>query len=197
MVLSAQTIRQLCQPPEFLKMIPMISPFYERTVYAGMTFGLSGSGYDIRLKQPVRLLPEGFILASTVEHFHFPNDVAGVVHDKSSLARQGLSVFNTFIEAGWTGWLTLELSNRGPEIINLPAGSPIAQLVFHRLDHATHLPYRGKYQDQADAPVPAIQEKTSCPTNAAGTTTPSRQYSLFPSYPADGNILSTPEPTQS
>lgn len=158
MILSAQTIRELCKPPVFLEHIAMIEPFCERTVEAGMTYGLSGAGYDVRLKQAVRLLPDAFALASTIERFHIPHDVVAVVHDKSSLARRGLSVFNTFIEAGWSGWLTLELSNRGSEIINLPAGAPIAQMVFHRLDQPTTQPYQGKYQNQRDEPVEAVYE---------------------------------------
>lgn len=175
----------------------MITPFTEKGIFNGMSYGLSSAGYDIRIKQGIRLLPDKFILASAIEEFHFPDDILGVVHDKSSLARRGLSVFNTVIEPGWSGFLTLELRNQGDDIINLPAGSPIAQIIFHRLEAPTVLPYRGKYQDQADAPVPAIQEQTPCPTNVAGMTTPSRQYSLFHFSPQDGSILSTPEPTQS
>lgn len=156
MILSAQTIRGLCKPPVFLEHIPMIEPFFERTVENGMTFGLSSAGYDVRIKQDVRLLPEQFFLGSTIERFHLPRDILAIVHDKSSLARRGLSVFNTVIESGWRGWLTLELSNRGSDIINLPAGSAIAQIVFHRLDEPTEQPYRGRYQNQEDMPVPAI-----------------------------------------
>lgn len=158
MVLSAQTIRSLCQPPKFLEHIPMIQPFHEKTVEHGYSFGLSTAGYDIRLKQGLRLLPGQFSLASTIEKFHMPIDVLGIVHDKSSLARLGLSVFNTVIECFWVGWLTLELKNQGEEILNLPPGCPIAQVVFHRLDMPTTQPYNGKYQNQEDRPVPSIFE---------------------------------------
>ena len=42
---------------------------------------------------------------SSIEFFNMPKYLVGIVHDKSSLARQGLSVFNTVIEPGWKGYL--------------------------------------------------------------------------------------------
>jgi dCTP deaminase len=81
--------------------------------------------------------------------------VVGIVHDKSSLARRGLAVQNTILDPGWHGYMTLELTNGGHEQIELPKGSAIAQVVFHMLDHATELPYRGKYQNQERNPTVA------------------------------------------
>jgi dCTP deaminase len=137
----------------------------EKTIHegSGMSFGLSYAGYDIRIKQDVSISKGGFALASTVEKFTMPNDVVGIVHDKSSLARKGLSVFNTVIEPGWEGYLTLELVNHGYEMVGkrfelqLFAGQPIAQIIFHRLDHPAD-GYKGKYQNQPDKPVEAIFE---------------------------------------
>jgi dCTP deaminase len=156
MILSAQTIRRLCDSRTFKE--PMLSPFHEKTVENGMTYGLSSCGYDIRLKQDLVLYTDGFILGSSMEEFCIPTNIMAVVHDKSSLARRGLSVFNTVIEPGWKGFLTLELKNQGIERIYLPAGSPIAQIIFRYLDEPTELPYEGKYQNQADRPVPAVHE---------------------------------------
>lgn len=149
MILSAQTIREI-QP---------VAPFIEATKIHGMTAGLSHCGYDIRIKHGVMLSPRigAFKLASTVERFAMPLDVMGVVHDKSSWARQGLSVFNTVIEPGWSGWLTLELVYHGHDLLMVPDGAPIAQVVFHRLDAPVE-GYAGKYQNQADEPVRAILE---------------------------------------
>ena len=190
MILPAQTIRALCNPPSFLQQKPMVSPFTERGVFQGMSFGLSAAGYDIRVKQDIRLLPDKFILASAIEEFHFPNDILGVVHDKSSLARRGLSVFNTVIEPGWFGFLTLELRNQGDDIINLSAGAPIAQIIFHRLEAPTQLPYQGKYQGQADEPIPTLLEETCPPTlNTNDMTMSSRQFSLSLDLPKDSRVL--------
>ena len=180
MILSAQTITGLSYMPRdearFGK--PMIFPFMRKTVFQGLSFGLSPAGYDIRIKQDVCLFPGDFVLASAIEKFAMPRDVLGIVHDKSTLARRGLSVFNTVIEPGWEGFLTLELKNQGKEVILLYAGSGVAQVVFHRLDMETTIPYDGKYQDQADEPVPAIMEETCHTSNGDGMTTPSSQFSL-------------------
>lgn len=148
----------------------------------GVTHGLGEAGYDIRLKQTIRFLPNGylpgkeeacvavkwwengqqfgriddgrFVLASAIEEFDMPNNLVGIVHDKSSLARRGLSVFNTVIEPGWKGFLTLELVYHGNKELILPAGMGIAQVVFHLTSDAAE--YSGRYQHQPDQPVEAI-----------------------------------------
>lgn len=119
----------------------------------GLSYGLSEAGYDVRIKQEVTLSPENrFALASTVERFTMPDCLVGIVHDKSTWARQGLSVFNTVIEPDWHGYLTLELVYHGNETLVIPAGAGIAQILFHSI--ATAASYgNGKYQDQPDMPV--------------------------------------------
>lgn len=154
MILSAQSIARLCMAAP-----PMIVPFNKRTIVNGMSYGLSSCGYDIRIKQEAVLYADAFVLASSMEEFCIPLDVMAVVHDKSSLARRGLSVFNTVIEPGFRGGLTLELKNQNIERIYLPAGSPIAQIIFRRLDYPTKQPYNGKYQNQSSDPTPPIYEK--------------------------------------
>lgn len=147
MILPAQAIRK----------IKPITPFHERTVVNGMSFGLSHAGYDVRIAEDVYLTHGAFSLASTIEYFDIPNDVVAMVHDKSTWARRGLSLFNTVIEPGWKGYLTLELvSNFVPLRIN--AGDPIAQIVFMRLEEPTETPYSGKYQNQKAGPQPAMME---------------------------------------
>lgn len=124
----------------------------------GVSFGLSEAGYDVRIKQGVTLHPfRRFTLASTFEYFEMPNNLMAIVHDKSTWARRGLSVFNTVIEPGWRGWLTLELVYHRWRPLTIPAGAGIAQVIFHELIEPAS--YGGKYQDQPDAPVAAIHEK--------------------------------------
>lgn len=149
-ILSAKTIRSL----------GLILPLHERRVHApsGMSAGLSVSGVDITLKQDLIMWPGRFVLASAMEHFKLPNNVVAEVKDKSSHARRGLSVFNTFCEAGWEGYLTLELKNQSWKWFRLHAGQPIAQVVFSFTDEPTE-GYSGKYQNQPDRPVKAIREK--------------------------------------
>ena len=149
MILSAQTIRA----------IRPVEPFIEATKIAGMTAGLSHCGYDIRIRQNILLPPGDFSLASTIEHFDMPNDVMAQVFNKSTWARLGLHVWATILEPKWSGHLTLELANHSHKALQIMGGSPIAQVIFHRLD-ASVAGYAGKYQSQPDRPVPAILERS-------------------------------------
>lgn len=138
MILPAQSIRK----------IKPILPFVERTVHNGMSYGLSHAGYDVRIAETVMLMPGKFCLASTIEEFFMPNDLVAFVHDKSSWARRGLSLFNTVIEPGWQGFLTLELVNHSKDAFLIAEGTPIAQIIFMRTEEPTEKPYTGKYQNQ-------------------------------------------------
>jgi dCTP deaminase len=163
-ILSAQTIRHRCVNGN------MISPFHERTVCGGKTFGLSSAGYDVRVALKIGMMHRfhdskwcetagnRFLLAATMERFAMPKDVMGVVHDKSSWARRGLTVQNTVIEPGWRGYLTLELIYHGEDELIICYEDPIAQIVFHRLDETTDQPYSGKYQNQEYGPQEAREE---------------------------------------
>lgn len=148
----------------------------EKVYEHGVSHGLSEAGYDIRIKQNITFCRDGhgnrvilrddpkeedfveelgrFVIASAIEEFTMPSDLLGIVHDKSTWARKGLSVFNTVIEPGWKGWLTLELVFHGDKDLFIPAGSGIAQVIFHKVSDP--MSYTGRYQDQADRPVEAI-----------------------------------------
>jgi dCTP deaminase len=148
MILSAQSIKEKVG----------ISPWNERTKYMGMSYGLGPAGSDLRIRENVYLLTgkrECFTLASVIEHIAMPNDVLGVIHDKSTWARLGLAVQNTVIEPGWQGYLTIELTNHSDRQIVISEGMPICQVIFHQLDQPTIQPYKGKYQDQEAGPQEA------------------------------------------
>ena len=160
-VLSGQSIYKFANEGRSI-----ITPFSSiKQIVNGKSYGLSACGYDVRIAEKITLhastgrFPSCMQLASTMERFNMPTNVVGIVHDKSSWARKGLAVQNTVIEPGWRGYLTLELTNHGSGDITLQAGDPIAQIIFHWLDEETHFPYKGKYQDQAAGPQPAIEEQ--------------------------------------
>ena len=133
----------------------VLNPFHMRTLHHGLTYGMGGASYDLRIDQDLCLEPKQFSLASTMEYFDMPDSLLAVVHDKSSYARRGLQAFNTVIDPGWRGYLTLELVNHSNAAITLKAGDPIAQVVFHALDQPTDKPYSGKYQNQQRGPQEA------------------------------------------
>lgn len=127
--------------------------------------GLSEAGYDIRIKQDVTFSsagvwvdgdyqPGNFTIASAIEEFNMPFHMVGVVHDKSTWARKGLSVFNTVLEPGFCGGLTLELVYHGRGELHIPAGAGIAQVLF--CETKENASYDGKYQNQSTDPTPAI-----------------------------------------
>ena len=146
-------------PAQAIRRIKPILPFVERTIHNGMSYGLSHAGYDVRVAEGVKLPPGESRLASTIEEFFMPNDLVAFVHDKSTWARRGLSLFNTVIEPGWQGFLTLELVNHSGRLMQIEAGSPIAQIIFMRMEEPTEKPYSGKYQNQKRGPQEAIDER--------------------------------------
>src|SRR5262245_9116979 len=99
-VLSAQSIRRLCRKP-------LIDPCEERGVVDGKSFGLSACTYDCRIAQDLDIPALGAALASTIERFCLPDDICGSVLDKSSWARVFVSAFNTHLDPGWEGFLTV------------------------------------------------------------------------------------------
>jgi len=173
-ILSAQSIRARCETAT-----PMITPFVaEKTVFKGKSYGLSACSYDVRIAHDLELgpiqggtvinpsgyktaipYPKHYALAHTIEDFHMPDDVCGTVVDKSSYARVFVSAFNTLIDPGFVGNLTLELVNLSNEPVFIEAGSPICQIMFHQLDAPTEIPYRGKYWGQTKAAHPARYEE--------------------------------------
>ncbi|MDP6604798.1 MAG: dCTP deaminase [Dehalococcoidia bacterium] len=105
--------------------------------------------------QPFVLHPGEFVLGSTLERVALPADLVARVEGKSSLGRLGLLVHATagYVDPGWDGHLTMELSNVANLPIRLYYGMKIGQLSFVELTTAAEHPYgsaelRSKYQGQ-------------------------------------------------
>jgi dCTP deaminase len=111
--------------------------------------------------EPFVLHPGEFVLGQTLERVSLPDDVVGRLEGKSSLGRMGLLIHSTagWVDAGFQGKLTLELSNVANLPITIYHGMPIGQVSFMRMDTAAERPYGSdeagsKYQDQAE-PTPS------------------------------------------
>jgi len=107
------------------------------------------------------LHPGEFVLGSTVERVRLPNDLVGRLEGKSSLGRLGLLIHSTagFVDAGWDGYLTLELSNVANLPITVYPGMKIGQISFLRMTTPAEVPYGSsvlgsKYQHQR-GPTPS------------------------------------------
>lgn len=98
------------------------------------------------------LLPNQFVLATTMEYFDLPDDLTAFVEGRSSLGRMGLFIQNAgWVDPGFKGEITLELYNANRCAIELKAGRRVGQLVFAKMDDKALNPYNGKYQGQRGA----------------------------------------------
>jgi dCTP deaminase len=110
---------------------------------------------------PFVLHPGEFVLGSTLEVVTLPDDLSGRLEGKSSLGRLGLLTHSTagFIDAGFTGHITLEFSNVASLPITLWPGMKIGQLCVFRLSSPAEHPYGSaihgsRYQGQR-GPTPS------------------------------------------
>jgi dCTP deaminase len=111
--------------------------------------------------EPFILHPGEFVLGQTLERVTLPNDLVARLEGKSSLGRLGLLIHSTagFVDSGFSGNLTLELSNVANLPITIYPGMPIGQMSFMRMDAPVERPYGSeetgsKYQGQAE-PTPS------------------------------------------
>ncbi len=106
-------------------------------------------------EEPFILHPGEFVLGQTLERVTLPDDLVARLEGKSSLGRLGLLIHSTagFVDAGFSGNLTLELSNVANLPITIYHGMPIGQMSFMRMDAPVEHPYGStetgsKYQGQ-------------------------------------------------
>src|SRR5205823_2331415 len=116
---------------------------------------------EIDDERPFILHPGEFVLGSTLERVGLPDDLVARLEGKSSLGRLGLLIHSTagFVDAGWDGHLTLELSNVANLPITLYPGMKIGQISFLRMTTPADAPYGSKgvgskYQGQR-GPTPS------------------------------------------
>ena len=107
--------------------------------------------------EPFILHPGEFVLGSTFERVELPNDLVARLEGKSSLGRLGLLIHSTagYVDPGWDGNLTLELSNVANLPITLYDGMKIGQISFQRLSSPAEVAYGdarigSKYRGQRD-----------------------------------------------
>ena len=116
---------------------------------------------EIEGEGPFILHPGEFVLGQTLEKVSLPDDLVARLEGKSSLGRLGLLIHSTagFVDSGFSGNLTLELSNVANLPITIYYGMPIGQISFMRMDQPVEHPYgagenASKYQGQGE-PTPS------------------------------------------
>jgi len=123
--------------------------------------------------EPFILHPGEFVLGQTLEWTELPNDLVARLEGKSSLGRLGLLIHSTagYVDPGWKGNLTLELSNVANLPIALYFGMKIGQISFFRMTSPVDRPYGSpelgsKYQGQSEPTASAFHRDFS---NGGGT----------------------------
>jgi dCTP deaminase len=116
---------------------------------------------EVEDDQPFILHPGQFVLGSTLERIALPDDLVARLEGKSSLGRLGLLIHSTagYVDPGWDGNLTLELSNVANLPITIYYGMKIGQISFIRMTTPVDRPYgspalRSRYFGQSD-PTPS------------------------------------------
>ena len=113
--------------------------------------------------EPFVLHPGEFVLGQTLEWVELPNDLVARLEGKSSLGRLGLLIHSTagYVDPGWKGNLTLELSNVANLPIALYFGMKIGQISFFKMSSPVDRPYGSpslgsKYQGQSEPTASAF-----------------------------------------
>lgn len=111
--------------------------------------------FEVKKGEPLILRPGEFVLGSTLEYIHVGTSYAARLEGKSSLGRLGILTHSTagFIDPGFTGHITLELSNVSSLPVKLWAGMKIGQICFFQLSSEAEHAYGSAavgshYQDQ-------------------------------------------------
>jgi dCTP deaminase len=113
--------------------------------------------------EPFILHPGEFVLGQTLEWVELPDDIVARLEGRSSLGRLGLLIHSTagYVDPGWKGNLTLELSNVANLPIALYYGMSIGQISFFAMSSAAERPYGSaelgsKYQGQSEPTASAF-----------------------------------------
>lgn len=158
MMLSDLTIQDLLRQGDLkIQPRPRNSAFQPASVDLSLGDEMMSPYADI--KTPTQnlytILPGECVLATTREHVELPGDVVGRVEGKSTWGRKFLLVHTTagFIDPGFRGQITLELTNLSRVPLSLKVGAPICQISFAFTDRAVSRPYgspalNSHYQDQ-------------------------------------------------
>ena len=170
MILNDKQIKELVEKKK------MINPFTKHKEEGKLSYGLDPYGYTLRLSndfvyftndisQPLNplsddmhrvvkhvitdtylLKPKEVVLGRSVEYIKMPNNITGFAYTKSTYARLGVFANITTIDAGWEGFLTIEIANLGRNPVYIIANRGIAQIHFIKGEEAGSK-YNGKYQN--------------------------------------------------
>ncbi len=95
-----------------------------------------------------------FVLLSTKEYIELPSDIVGFCAIRSTIARSGLMIPMTIVDAGFKGTLTIEIFNASKKDIILYAGDRFLHVILEYTKTPCDKPYNGSYQNQKEVREP-------------------------------------------
>ena len=119
----------------------ILEPFDEKS--------LNPAGYDLRVDSEATLEPAEQRLVATLERVELGPDLVGILHVRSSLAREGVVASLALVDPGFRGQLTISLFNGGTKAVTLQIGERFVQLTLVRLGTSAASKYEGRYQDSS------------------------------------------------
>lgn len=108
---------------------------------------LNPAGIDLRIRRHLKLEPGQHGLAATLERVDLSENILGILHIRSSLAREGVVASLALVDPGFRGQLTVSLYNAGDRPVRIRKGERFVQLSLLRLGRPATERYNGRYQE--------------------------------------------------
>ncbi len=134
-----------------------LTPVYDFTRVAVIDPMEIGSATFEDMEAEVCFIPSnGFVLGCSVETVTMPPDIIGICLGRSTYARCGIITNVTPLEAGWTGRVTIEISNTNPLPAKVYAGRGVVQVLFFQgeMPDRDYVAHGGRYQGQEKITLP-------------------------------------------
>jgi len=143
MFLPHQDIKRLAMEEKLL-----LDPFSEPARHGGVSHGCGPASYDLRVDRDLTFWPGHSRRADAIERIKMPKYLLGLIFSKSTWARVHIEHAGTVVDPGFEGVLRLEINmHYGDNVIDIPAGTGIAQILFAPLCNLQMLIQLGLIQD--------------------------------------------------
>ncbi len=110
---------------------------------------INPAGIDLRAIKKLTIKPGRQTLAATMEKVGLPNNFLGILHLRSSLAREGVIASLALVDPGYQGQLTISLYNAGERPVIIKEAERFVQLTLFRLGKPAKRSYSGQYQNSS------------------------------------------------
>ena len=106
---------------------------------------------SINAPEGIIIKPHSFLLGTTVEIVNIPKDICALLQGRSLVGRMGLIVTPGWIDAGYSGTISIQIYNTSEVAVMFPTRERVAQLIFMRMTNSCEAGYSGVYQNSYGA----------------------------------------------